>query len=169
MAINARDLHGSTMNHLSAGVALGTTSTITTTAATNAAIGGKFTTAYGVAANTAITSPTVDYTTLAAFATIPATPSATVIVLGVTGAGLLRAAQGTIVPTATGTGSTAGAFINAPQFPALPDDFCPIAYVLVRNSPNASAFTAFTSSWTATGITTSVTQIANLPDRPQII
>jgi len=64
--------------------------------------------------------------------------------------------------------TTAGAFLSVPQFPTLPDDFCPIGYQLVRTAPSASAFTPGTSSWTATGITCSTIQnVATLPDRPQ--
>jgi hypothetical protein len=50
----------------------------------------------------------------------------------------------------------------------LPDDFCPLAYVLVRAAPSASSWTFGSSSWTATGITTAFVNINTLPDRPQI-
>src|SRR3990167_1152693 len=69
---------------------------------------------------------------------------------------------------ATGAAMVAGDFIRAPQFPNLPDNFCPMAYQLIRTAPDASAFTIGTSNWNATGITVSTAQnIAVLPDRLQ--
>lgn len=172
---NARDLHGSTMNHTAMGVALGTTSTITTTSVSNCAIGGKYTATYAVAANAAINSPTVDLGTVLGFVPLAVNPpnnttanQATVLVIGITAAGTMRGIQGQVVPTALGVTTTAGAFITAPQFPALPDDFAAIAYILVRVAPSATAWIPFTSSWAATGVTSSLVQVANLPDRPQI-
>lgn len=155
-----------TLNHINAGFVLGTTSTYTTTASTSVSINGKFGTALTAQTNTA--SPTTDATTGAAFVALTAN-QATVLVWGVNAAGAIKLAQGSIVPTETGITTTAGAFINAPQFPALPDDFCPIAYNLVRTSPTGSAFTAGTTSWTASGITCSTAKnISSLPDRPQV-
>lgn len=155
-----------TLNHINAGFVLGTTSTYTTTAATSVSINGKFGTALSAQTNTA--SPTTDATTGAAFVALTAN-QATVLVWGVNAAGAIKLAQGSIVPTETGITTTAGAFINAPQFPALPDDFCPIAYNLVRTSPTGSAFTAGTTAWAASGITCSTAKnISSLPDRPQV-
>lgn len=157
---------GETRNMASAGFSLATTSTYTTTATTSAIINGVFGTT--LAAQTATASPTTDATTGAAFVALAAN-QATVLVWGVNAAGAIKLAQGQIVPTETGVTTTAGAFINAPQFPALPDDFAPIAYNLVRTSPTGSAFTAGTTSWTASGITCSTAKnISVLPDRPKI-
>lgn len=162
-----------TFSPINCGVALGTTSTLTVATTTVASIGGKYGTQYTAAANTAATSPTIDVSTGVAFA--PMTQNkATVIVVGVNAAGELRMAQGSVVDTEVGVTTTKGAFISAPQFPLLPDDFCPLAYALIRTAPSAAAWTCGTSSWTATGLysglngTTTMTQVnGTLPDRPQ--
>lgn len=159
------NFRGMTFNHVSAGFVLGTTSTYTTTATTACSIGGKFAT--GLSAQTNTASPTTDAATGAAFVPL-GDNQATVLVWGVNAAGAIQLAQGSIEDTAVGVTTTAGAFLKAPQFPTLPDDFCPIAYGLVRTAPSASAFTAGTSSWTATGITCSTfVNVSVLPARPQ--
>lgn len=156
---------GMTLNHVNAGLVAGTTSTYTTTATTVCSIRGKFAT--GLTAQTNTATPTTDATTGAAFVAL-SDNQATVLVYGVNAAGAIQMSQGSIEPTATGVTTTAGAFLNLPQFPTLPDDFCPIGYQLVRTAPSASAFTPGTSSWTATGITASTIQnVATLPDRLQ--
>lgn len=166
MANTYQNINGMTVNQVNAGFVLGTTSTYTTTASTAAVINGVFGTALTAQTNTA--TPTTDATTGAAFVALTAN-KATVLVWGVNAAGAIKLAQGTIVPTETGVTTTAGAFINAPQFPSLPDDFCPIAYNLVRTSPTGSAFTAGTTSWAASGITCSTAKnVHTLPDRPKI-
>ena len=163
---SARNLRGTTMNNISVGLSLGTTSTYSTAASSQSSIGGKFSTALTAQTNAA--SPAVDAGTGLAFVPLSAN-QATVLVWGVTLAGAIQLTQGTIVPTATGVGTAAGAFLNAPQFPALPDNFCPLAYTLVRTSPTGNAFTAGVTSWTASGITTATQNLCNLPDRPQIV
>lgn len=172
MIFNARKLVGLTLNHVSAAFVLGTTSTYTTTVATSASIGGKFCTSLGAQTNTA--SPTTDAATGVVFPSLPAGSTdtsngrATVVVAGINAAGAIKYCQGSIVKTAHGVTTTAGAFMDAPQFPALPDDFVPLAYFLVRNSPSAAAFTLGSTSWTASGITCSTpVNISTLPDRPQ--
>ena len=155
-----------TLNHVSAAFVLGTTSTYTTTVTTSVSINGRFGTTLGAQTNSA--SPTTDALTGAAFVPLTAN-QATVLVWGVNAAGAIKLCQGSIVPTETGVTTTAGAFIHAPQFPSLPEDFAPIAYNLVRTSPTGSAFTTGTTSWTASGITCSVAKnIATMPDRPSI-
>lgn len=161
-----QNVAGVTANFTSAALVAGTTSTYTTTVTTNACINGKFTTALTAQTNTA--SPTTDAVTGAAF--VPLTANhATVLVWGLNAAGAIQLAQGSIVPTETGVTTTAGAFINAPQFPVIPDTMVPIAYCLVRTSPTGSAFTAGTTSWAASGITTSTfVNVHTLPSRPVI-
>lgn len=169
-----RNLDALTINHINAGVALGTTSTITVATTTSHSIGGKFGTAYAAAANTAVTSPTINAATGTAFVSMDVN-KATVIVVGATAAGTLRLAQGSVVDTEVGVTTTKGAFILAPQFPVLPDDFVPLAYALIRTAPSAAAWTCGTSSWTASGVfsglngTTTMQQVnGTLPDRPAI-
>lgn len=154
-----------TLNHVNAGLVAGTTSTYTTTAATSCSIDGKFATSLAAQTNTA--SPTTDAGTGAAFVPLTAN-QCTVLLWGVNAAGAIKLTQGSIEATETGVTTTAGAFIRAPQFPSLPDDFCPIGYQLVRTSPTGSAFTAGTTAWAASGITCSVIKnISTLPARPQ--
>lgn len=169
---NLKSPRALTLNHVSAAFVLGTTSTYTTTVTTTVSINGKFGTTLGAQTNTA--SPTTDVNTGVAFVSLPAGSTdtkngrATVVVAGVNAAGAIKFAQGSIVKTALGVTTTAGAFIDAPQFPVLPDDFAPLAYWLIRNSPSAAAFTVGSSSWTASGITCSTpVNVSTLPDRPQ--
>lgn len=159
-------MRGFTFNHVNAGLVAGTTSTYTTTATTVCSIRGKFAT--GLTAQTNTASPTTDATTGAAFVAL-GDNQATVLVWGITAAGAIQLMQGSIENTEVGVTTTAGNFIVAPKFPAIPDTVCPIGYQLVRTAPSAAAFTPGTSSWTATGITCSVIQnVSTLPDRPQI-
>lgn len=157
---------GETRSLASAGFVLGTTTTYTTAAATNAIFNGVFGTPLAAQTNTA--SPTTDATTGLPFVPLTAN-QATVLVWGVNAAGAIKLAQGSIVPTEVGVTTAAGAFINAPQFPALPDDFAAISYVLVRTSPTGSSFVPGTTAWTASGITCSAPKNISVgPDRPRI-
>lgn len=162
---NARKQFGGTYALANAVFAKGTTSTYSTTNSTVNVINGKFATALTAQTNTA--TPTTDVVTGAAF--VPQTDNtACVYVFGTNAAGAIKVAQGSIVSTEVGVTTTAGAFMGAPQFPNLPDDFCPNAYLLVRTAPDASDWTFGTSSWTATGVTASAVQnVSVLPDRPQ--
>lgn len=163
--MNLRDVQGLTMSVKAAGLTAGTTSTYTTTATTECMIGGKWAT--GLAAQTNTASPTTDARTGAAFTAITDN-QATVLVWGVTAAGAIAVCQGGIEDTEVGITTTAGAFKNAPQFPPLPDNFCPIGYSLHRTAPSAATWTPGTSSWAATGVTSLFVEVAVLPDRPQI-
>jgi hypothetical protein len=166
MQSKAKDIAGLTINLVKAGLVAGTTSTYTTTVTTEQVINGKFGTTLAAQTNTA--SPTTDAATGDAFVPVLA-DKATVLVWGVNAAGAIQLAQGTIVDTEPGVTTTVGAFTAIlPDFPALPDDFCPIGYQLVRVSPTGATFTAGTTSWAASGITCSTIQnVATLPDRPQ--
>lgn len=153
------------MGTIKTGLTKGTTSTYTTTVTSAGMINGKYVT--GLSAQTNTATPTTDAVTGAAFVALTDN-QATVLVIGQKADSTIQMAQGSIVPTEVGVTTTAGAFINAPQFPILPDDFMPYGYLLVRTAPSASDFTAGTSSWTATGITASaVVECGVLPDRPQ--
>lgn len=161
------NMRGATRNQTATGFVLGTGSSYTTTVTTECVIDGVFGTTLGAQTNTA--SPTTDAATGSAFTAL--TPNqATVLVWGVTLAGAIQLAQGSIEATETGVTTTVGAFLKAPQFPDLPDDFCPIAYNLVRTAPSAATWTPGTSSWTASGVTCSVAkQLSVLPARPRIV
>lgn len=156
-----------TISLANAGAVAGTTNTFTTTAATVPIIKGKFGTALGVLTNST-TTPTTDANTAAAFPAITANNCAAVV-FGTNAAGTLSAVQGPIIPTVAGVTTTVGAFILAPQFPPIPDDFCPFAYTIVRVSPTGATFTLGTTSWAASGISCATfANVAQLPPRPQI-
>src|SRR3990167_11172605 len=132
---------GLTIGFIDAGLTLPSTSVYSTAAAPAGLINGKFVTSIGI--DTTQATPTTDATTGAAFVAMAAN-KATVLVFGQTAAGAIAMSQGSVEDTFTGVTTTVGAFKNAPQFPALPDDFLPIAYVLVRTAPSAAAWTAGT-------------------------
>lgn len=166
MSINQRISYGVTQNNVNAALVLGTTSTYSTTVTTAGAVNGKFVTT--LAAQTNAASPTVDAVTGLPFVALGIN-KATVLVYGQTAAGAIQLTQGTIEDTQPGITTTVGAFNKAPQFPSLPDNFMPLAYVLVRTAPAAASFTPGTSSWTASGVTASAVQnVVCLPDRPQV-
>lgn len=157
--------NGITMNQVSAAMIAGTTSTYTTTVTTTCIINGKFATTLGAQTNTA--TPTTDATTGAAFIAL-APNQCCAIVLGQNLAGAIKMCQGPIIATTIGVTTTVGALSRNPQFPAFPDDFCPLAYTVVRTAPSAAAWTPGTSSWTASGVSASTFQnVAQLPNRPQ--
>lgn len=144
--------------------AAGTTSTYSTTNSTECVINGKWATALSAQTNTA--SPTTDVNTGAAFVDLTDNQICA-FVWGVNAAGAVKVAQGPIVDTAPGVTTTPGDVTVAPQFPALPDDFCPCAYTLIQTAPSAADFTFGSSSWGATGITDTWVNVSTLPSRPQ--
>ncbi len=157
-----------TASFVDTGAVAGTTNTFTTTVASQCVIGGKFATQLAVLTNSA-TTPTTDANTGAAFpAILPNTAAA--VVFGVNAAGTLVAVQGPAVDTETGVTTTVGAFKLAPQFPLLPDNFCPIAYTIVRVAPSGgTGFVLGTTSWAASSMScTTFKRISTLPARPQI-
>lgn len=143
-----------------AGASAGTTSTLTTANVVQYAIKSK---AYSKAAMTNQATPTTDSTTGAAFATLPKN-NATVVVLMLNAAGDLKASQGTIVGL-----NADGSFRNAlPQFPAIPGDLCPFAYLVLKNGSTGSDFKFGTNNLSGvTGMTYAFQDIWTLPDRPQ--
>ena len=160
-----------TVNHVNAGLVAGTTNTLTTTVTTNCVIDGKFATAKTAITNSSFATEgiTADYATGVAFVPLTSTSttgSACALVFGITAAGALRLVQGPIVLTDLGVTTTPGAFRMAPQFPAIPDGFCPIGYTIVRTSPSVATFTVGTSSWANNS--TTFQNISMLPAAPQI-
>jgi hypothetical protein len=154
-----------TINFSNAAMVAGTTSTYTTTVTTAGVIGGKFMTTIAAQTNTA--TPTTDAATGAAFVALAPNQTCT-LVLGQNLAGAIKMVQGPIIACGIGVTTTVGALINDPQFPGLPNDFCPLAYTVVRTAPSAAAWTPGTSSWTASGVSASTfANVAWLPARPQ--
>ena len=64
----------------------------------------------------------------------------------------------------------AGNFVVAPEFPTIPDDFCPFAYQVLKAGATASASGVVfgTTNWNATGFTNVIQNVAFLPSRPQV-
>lgn len=158
--------YGVTQSFANTGMIAGTTSTYTTTAASNACIQGKFATVLTAQSNQA--TPTTDTVTGLPFNPVP--PNSTcAIVLGINAAGQIQMAQGPTLPTNAGITTTVGAFLRTPQFPPLADNFCALAYTVVRTAPNAAPWTPGTSSWTASGVSASTfANVSQLPSRPQV-
>jgi hypothetical protein len=157
---------GITANQVSVAAVAGTTSTYTSTVTSTCVINGKFATT--LAAQTNAATPTTDAATGAVF--LPLAPNkCCAIVFGQTLAGALAMCQGPIIDTNPGVTTTVGTFLRAPNFPGLPDNFCPVAYTIVRTAPSAAAWTPGTSSWTASGVSATTFQnVMQLPNRPQI-
>lgn len=62
-----------------------------------------------------------------------------------------------------------GVFVNAPQFPAIPDTLCPFAYTVHKaGATTVGTWTLGVSNWNATGLTHAVQDLIAMPNRPQI-
>lgn len=140
----------------------GTTSTLSSTGAIQYAIAGK---AYSRAALANTAPPTTDANTGLAFVPV-ITNTGCVFLVGVNAAGALRVVQGGLQAL-----DVIGNFLVSPQFGAMPDDFCPIAYQVIKAGSTASA-----SGWVfgvgnqaaVTGITYAIQDVIGIPGRPQI-
>lgn len=145
-----------------AALAAGTTTTISTTGTTNYAIKSKV---FAKAAITNGATPTTDSTTGAAFVPFAAN-NGTVVVVGFDSSGNTKACQGSVQALDAG-----GLFINAPQFPIIPETICPIGYIVLKGgSTLVGNFTFGSSNLSAvTGMTYTFVSVAlGMPDRPQV-
>ena len=148
-------------------LAAGTTTTVSTTNAIDYAIRGK---GYTVAALTNQATPTTDAVTGAAFLGVKK-GYGSVFVYGYNAAGTLSCAQGSIVVLDTSS-STYAWGTAYPQFPGLPADFCPFAYLTILAGSTADATTGWvqgtSNQASVTGITYARHDVAlGMPDRPQ--
>lgn len=142
------------------GIAEGTTVTITITTAADYAIDGKV---YTLASSSNdVLNTTTDVTTGAAFVA-QAVSTACAYIYGANAAGSTGIAKGTDITLDAAGDYTAG----YPQFPGIPEDFCPVGYIIVKNGSTGSAWTVNTTAWTTTGITTAFVSVMTLPARPQ--
>lgn len=123
------------------------------------AIRGK---AYTLGAQSGATTPTTDTGTGVAIPSL-AKNYGTSFVWGVNASGTVQVIQGSVNALDVG-----GLFILPPTFPALPDNFCPLAYTIHKNGSTGSAWTFGTSNWNATGMTNTVVNLATMPDHPQV-
>lgn len=144
-----------------AGIAAGTTTTYTTANAVNYAIGGV---AYTKVAVTAAATPTTDATTGAAFVPVAAN-FGSVYVFGYDASGNIKVSQGQVQAL-----DVTGAFLTAPQFPAIPDGVVPFGYLVFKGgSTLASAWTFGSSNLSAvTGATYSFKNLSTLAYRPVV-
>lgn len=141
-------------------LAAGTTTTLSNTGTILFSIRGK---AYSKSAMANAATPTNDINTGVAFVPVPAN-FGSIFVVGLNHAGTLQVAQGTVVAL-----DTSGNFIDAPQFPALPADFCQIGYIVIQVGSTGSNWTFGTSNLSgATGVTYTFQDLMSLPDRPQV-
>lgn len=159
--MEAIGLRGATFSTTKAGLSAGTTTTYSTTAAVAGNINGKCITA--LAAQTNAATPTTDIVTGAAFVGVAASKGS-VFVYGVNLAGTVKVCQGDVVDL-----DGSGAFINAPDFPSLPADFCPFGYELIQCASTASTWTFGSSNQSgATGVTYTRVDVNFLPATPQL-
>ena len=159
--MNHREPFGGNKCFTKAGLAAGTTTTLTTANAQECVIQGK---AVKKAATSNEATPTTDVVTGAAFAAVP--PSkACVFTLCRDAAGALKAIQGQIVD------NIGGNLVLGPWYgPDLPT-VAPIGSVLVKCASNASAWTFGSSNFSGppTGVTFVFTDFAGgVPPRPQV-
>jgi len=129
-----------------------------TTVAITACIDGKLTPRATIADGA---TPTVDFTTGAAFRPMTANQGC-VVVWALQGA-TVRCMQGPI-QALDGSGN----FLISPQFPTVPDTVAPFAYQVLKAGSTAGTVTFGTSNWNATGYTNVIQNIAVLPSRPQV-
>lgn len=152
-----------TMALVKATVAAGTTTTLSSTGTIVYAIRGK---AYSASAWSNTATPTTDINSGSAFTGVVANKGS-VYVIGINAAGAMKVAQGTIEAL-----DATGAFIQAPQFPGLPLDFCPLAYLVIKAGSTANATTGWifgtSNNSSVTGITYTFQDCVTLPDRPQV-
>jgi hypothetical protein len=146
-----------------AGLSAGTTTTINTTGTIIYAILGK---AYNKAQLSNGATPTTDYVTGAAFEGVLANYGS-VFTIGFNAAGTLKVVQGEIQAL-----DAQGNFVTAPQFGPIPNDFCPIGYLVIKADSTADDSTGWifgTSNQSGvTGITYDFQNCITLPDRPQV-
>ena len=132
-------------------------------AVTPYAINGK---AYTSTVQTTAAFPTADISTGLTLAGLQKANTGTVLLVGVqAGAAVCVVAQGSIEALDAG-----GNFIIPPKFPSVPDNFCPLGYIVVKAGATfvAATFLPGTTVWNTTGITVAVQNIAALPDNPQV-
>jgi len=165
--MQAIDYRGITAAFSKCGLAVGTTSTITAATATTYAIQGV---TYTKTLGSNQTHPTTDANTGAAFVAVqPGYGCA--LVYGFDTSGNLVCVQGN--PQAL-VGSTDGSnaackFITAPNFGPIPDDFCPVGYVILKvGSAVTNPFTPGTTAWNTSNVGTAAVSVTALPPRPQV-
>lgn len=150
-----------------AGLAAGTTTTLTIANDVQFAIRGK---GYKKSAASNAATPTTDATTGSSFSAIPA-GSGCVFVIGLDSSGAIKVSQGSVNVMDGATGGSAAKFTtNSPQFPAVPDTVCPIGYLVTKVGTSGSAWTFGSSNLAGppSNVLHTFVDCFTLPDRPQV-
>lgn len=144
-----------------AGIAAGTTTTLTSANAIDYSINGK---AYTKAAVSNEATPTTDDVTGAGFKAITAGKGSVFVVMR-NADGDLKVAQGSIEAL-----DAAGNFVTAPQFAPVPANRCPFGYIVVKVKTGGAAWTFGSSNLAGPPANTVITfvDIFTLPDRVQV-
>lgn len=158
-------------------LAAGTTTTLTLGAAKDYCIRGL---AHTQATTTNVQQATTDYVTgLAPDFILPGYGAVFVIGSNDTESTTLKIIQGPVAALGPNSAAyTPGSFLLAPQFPSIPDDFCPFGYVVVKVATDftAAGYKFGTSNVTATGAQSGATtahantftSVMVLPARPVV-
>lgn len=175
--MNSIDLAGATFATTKSGIiGVNGATTLTTANATSFCINGK---AYTKAAATGGASPTLDSATGVAFKPVP--PGYGCVFLIGSAAGVdqaFAAVQSEIVPLQANAGTyIPGDFVDAPEFPLVPDNFCPFGYLIIQVGTNFTPTTGWQMgvsntkeaayNSTAKSFLPTPVSILTVPDRPQ--
>lgn len=159
------DAAGITANFGVPGFVAGTTTTYTIGTAFNFAIKGK---AYNKATASNAATPTTDGNTAAAFVQVGLSKGS-VFVFGVNSSGTVSAYQGSIESLTADADGANAKFLQAPQFPAIPDGICPFGYLVVKVGASGTAFTLGTSNLAAvSNVSKAFVDISALPSTLQV-
>lgn len=154
------DLAGGNFVTTKAGFAAGTTTTTTTANTTIYSLAGK---AYSAAAASNAATPTTDALTGAAFVGVAANKGS-IFAFCRDAAGNIKVVQGDVKSL-----DVSGNFIDAPQFPIIPDTLACYAYLVIKCGSTASTWTMGSSNMSgATGVTYAFVDVLTLPVRPQV-
>lgn len=157
--MNTAELGAATFATTKAGLAAGTTTTITIANTVQFSIKGKSYSKSGVS-NAA--SPTTDRLTGSAFTALAASKGC-IFFVALDSSGTIRVTQGQIVDL-----DGSNNFILAPYFPDVDGRDCLIGYIVCANGSTGSAWTFGSSNWTATGMTATFVDCLTVPSRVQV-
>lgn len=155
----ASEIRGANICTSKAGLVAGTTSTVTTAGDVNGSIAGKFADVYSADSNTVSETTQGDGS---AFVAVGASQMS-VFVFCIDAAGAVNMFQGAVEDLDEGD-----AVMIPPQFPDIDESlYLAFGYAIVIADSTASAWTFGASSWTATGIADTFTDVTTMPLRPQ--
>lgn len=144
-----------------AGLAAGTTTTLTSANQIDYAIGGKM---YRKAAASNEATPTTDAVSGSTFTAV-AVSKGCVFSICRDASGTLKVVQGSIEDL-----DASNSFIKAPSFGPKSDTLCPYGYIVVKVGSTGSAWTFGASNLAGppTGVVFAFVDCATLPSRPQV-